>query len=190
MINRRFTYIMVQAAILVGCLFFYSCENDEKTLKEWSEKKVMVEEATDITSLLSQEGKLKAKLTAPLMLRYNTDTTYTEFPKSLHVKFYDDSTKVESQLNALYGKYFESSGKVFLRDSVIVFNIKGDTLRTPELWWDENGKKIYTHKLVRIQTSDKHIYGGKGLEAGQDFSWYIIKQPTGTVLMPEDMVPN
>jgi len=190
MINRTFTHIIIQAAILCSCLFFCSCENDEKTLKEWTEKKVMVEEADHITSLLSQEGKLKARLTAPLMLRYNADTTYTEFPKSLHVDFYNDSTQVESQLNALYGKYLESSNKVFLRDSVIVFNVKGDTLRTPELWWDQNKKIFYTDKLVRIHTKDKHIYGGRGLEAGQDFSWYIIKQPTGTVLMPEDMVPQ
>ncbi len=122
------------------------------------------------------------------MLRYNTDTVYTEFPKTLHVDFYNDSTKVESQLDALYAKYFESLNKVFLRDSVTIFNIKGDTLRTPELWWDQIQKKFYTDKQVRIQTKDKHIYGGKGLEAGQDFSWYIIKQPTGTVLMPSDMV--
>ena len=183
-------HILIRAALLCSCIAMVSCENDEKTLREWSEKKVMVEEARDITSLLSQEGQLKARLTAPLMLRYNADTTYVEFPKSLHVNFYNDSTKVESQLNALYGKYFESAGKVFLRDSVIVFNIKGDTLRTPELWWDQNQRKFYTDKLVRIQTKDKHIYGGRGLEAGQDFSWYIIKQPTGTVLMPQDMVPE
>src|SRR5579875_2391660 len=117
---QRLKHILKQAAIIIcGCLFVWGCENDEKALKEWNEKKVMVEEAQDITTLYSVHGKIKARLTAPLMLRYNTDTIYTEFPKSLHVNFYNDSTKVESQLHALYGKYYESQNKVFLRDSVI-----------------------------------------------------------------------
>ena len=188
MTKHKLYRILKQAAILGSCLFVFGCENDEKAIKELTEKKVMVDEAKSVTLLYSQQGKLKAKLVAPIMLRYNTDTVYTEFPKSLHVDFYNDSIKVESQLNALYAKYFESQNKVFLRDSVIVFNIKGDTLRTSELWWNQIEKKFYTDKQVRIQTKDKHIYGGKGLEAGQDFSWYIIKQPTGTVLMPSDMI--
>ncbi len=190
MSNGRLHKKILQAAILCGCLFVLGCENDERVIKELTEKKTMVDEARDVTTLFSQQGVLKAKLMAPLMLRYTTDTAFIEFPKSLHVNFYNDSIKVESQLNALYGKYYESLNKVYLRDSVMVYNVKGDTLRCPELWWDQVQKKFYTDKQVRIRTIDKHIYGGQGLEAGQDFSWYIIKQPTGTVLVSGDEVPK
>jgi LPS export ABC transporter protein LptC len=151
----------------------------------WNTRKVMVEEATNIESLLSQQGKLRAKLVAPLMLRYLADTVYIEFPKKLHVDFFDSTGKKDSQLDALYGKYFEHLNKVYLRDSVVVANIKGDTLRCPELWWDQNTRKFYTDKLVRLKTVDKQIYGGKGMEAEQDLTSWTIFEPTGIVMLKD-----
>ena len=71
---------------------------------------------------------------------------------------------------------------MFLRDSVVVINIvKGDTLRTSELWWDQKTEKFYTDKPVRIYQPDKTIFG-TGLEAAQDFKSYDIFKITGTVL--------
>ena len=166
--------IIFQAAIIGSCLFLYSCENDMDVVNDWTRKKVMVEEATNIESLFSQGGKLRAKLTAPLMLRVLADTVYVEFPKTLHVDFFDSTGKRESQLDARYGKYFQSLNKVFLKDSVVVANIKGDTLRCPELWWDQNTRKFYTDKLVRLKTVDKQIYGGRGMEADQDLTGWSI----------------
>ena len=148
----------------------------------------MVEEAKDMTAIFSQQGNLKAHLKAPIMLRYQGDTIMTEFPKTLHVDFYDSSAKRESWLDARYGKYFESFNRVLLRDSVKVINIQGDTLSTQELWWDQNERKFYTDSTVRIITKDKRIRGGKGMEAGQDLSWYTIKYPTGTVLVNSDVL--
>jgi LPS export ABC transporter protein LptC len=175
----------LQAAILCSCFFIYGCENDEKILNELNKKIIMVDEVRNVQTIFSQQGALKAKLNAPLMLRYQADTIYLEFPKTLHVDFFDSTGKKESQLDALYGKYFESLSKVLLRDSVVVSNIKGDTLKCPELWWDQNTKKFYTDSVVRLKTVDKTIYGGKGMQADQDLSRWSIFQPTGIVLMKE-----
>ncbi|MBD0285435.1 MAG: LPS export ABC transporter periplasmic protein LptC [Flavisolibacter sp.] len=166
---------------------FFGCENSERAINEWNERRVLVEEARSIDTYFSQQGIMRARVKAPLMLRYQTDSTYVEFPKSLHVDFFDANKKVESWLDARYGKYIETTNKVQLRDSVRVININGDTLTSSELWWSQNEKKFYTDKEVRIATKDKRIYGGKGLEAAQDISWYIIKQPTGSVVVPENM---
>lgn len=179
--------IFTWAAILCSCLFVLGCENDERMINAWTGKKMMVEEVRDVKSFFSQGGTLKATLTSPLMLRYQADTVYVEFPKTLHVDFYDSLGKRESWLDAHYGKYIESFNKVLLRDSVKVINIKGDTLTTPELWWDQNQGKFYTDSVVRIATKDRRIVGGKGMEAAQDISWYIIKKPTGSLLVPENM---
>lgn len=186
-VKKNIDCIILSAAFILSCFFISSCENDEAKIKVWTEKKPLFEEAKNVTSYFSQMGIMKAKLTAPLLFRFQTDTIYTEFPKSLHVDFYDANIKMESQLDALYGKYFENLNKVFLRDSVVVMNIKGDTLRCPELWWDQQTKTFFTDKIVRIHTKDKHIYGGRGLEADQAFSWYIIKEPTGTILVSDSL---
>lgn len=181
--NNIFTW----AAILISCLFVSGCENDERMIDAWTGKRQLVEEAKDVTSYFSQAGRLKATLKAPLMLRYQADTAIVEFPKTLHVDFFDSSAKRESWLDARYGKYIESYNKVLLRDSVRVINVKGDTLTTPELWWDQNQGKFFTDSVVRIATKDRRIIGGKGMEAAQDISWYIIKRPTGALLVPENM---
>ena len=154
--------IFTWAAILTSCLFVSGCENDERMIDAWTGKRQLVEEAKDVTSYFSQAGRLKATLKAPLMLRYQSDTAIVEFPKTLHVDFFDSSSKRESWLDARYGKYIESYNKVLLRDSVRVINIKGDTLTTPELWWDQNQGKFFTDSVVRIATKDRRIIGGKG----------------------------
>lgn len=188
MINILTKRNLKRAAFIWGCFFAFGCENSQRSLKEWSEKKVMVEEAKDIQTFLSQGGKMRAKLMSPLMLRYSADTIYIEFPNTLQVNFFDSAARVESHLSALYGKYFETLNKVYLRDSVVVYNVTGDTLWSPDLWWDQNTQKFFTDKRVRLhrKNSDR-IYGGKGLEANQDLTDIIIKEPTGTVTVPDSL---
>lgn len=156
---------------LVYCLLSVlaaSCENDLEKVNGDNLRKPNVEEAYNIQSFLSQNGNIRAKLTSPFMLRYAMDTSYLEFPKTLHVNFFDSTGKVESQVDARYGKYYETRSQVYLRDSVVVFNVKGDTLRTPELWWDQNTRKFYTQARVRIKRKGQQVIGGKGMEATQD----------------------
>ena len=184
MINSSSRKKILKAAILCSCLFVFGCENDEGEIKKWTIKKDMVDEVRNVQSIFSQRGVLKAILVSPLMLQYQTDTIAVEFPKTLHVDFFDSTGKKESQLDARYGKFFQSLNKVFLRDSVVVANIKGDTLRCPELWWDQNTGKFYTDSIVRLRMVDKTIHG-KGMQADQDLSNVSIFQPTGIILMKE-----
>lgn len=152
-----------------------------REVQNLNQKFVGIEEGKDIESYLSQEGKVKAKLMAPLMLRYQQDTPKVEFPKTLRVDFYNDSTKVESKLFAKYGRYLENENKVFLRDSVIVFNITGDTLIAKELYWDQNKSIFYTDKNVIIRKPDQKVYG-TGLRADQSFKWFTIEHPHDSYL--------
>ena len=164
------------------------CENDPDVVNRFNERKPAIEEAFNIQSFLSSNGRLRAKLVSPYMKRFMLDTSYIEFPRSLHVNFFDSTGQVESQVDALYGKYLETQSKVYLRDSVVAFNSKGDTLRAPDLWWDQNTKKFYTDKKVRFKSASKTIYGGKGFEADQDLSHYRIFKPTGTLTVADSLM--
>src|SRR5919107_3084762 len=115
--------------LLLVCAFFTACENDDEAIAEWTKKVALTEEGKNVEAYFSQSGTLKAKLRAPLMVRAQEDTIYTEVPKTLHVDFYDSLAHRESWLDARYGNYFENLNKVLLRDSVIVINTKGDTLK-------------------------------------------------------------
>lgn len=179
-----------QAAFIGSCLFFTACENSQRSLDEWRGKRVSVEEAKNVQTIFSQGGSIRSRLTAPLMLRYTTDTVFVEFPKTLRMIFFDSLHKEQSRLDAHYGKYFESLNKAYLRDSVVVANVNGDTLWTPDLWWDQGLQRFYTDKSVRIYRKGDRIYGGKGLEAKQDLTDIIIKQPTGTVIVPDSLAAH
>jgi LPS export ABC transporter protein LptC len=125
------------------------------------------------------------------MLRHEENIPYIEFTKTLHTNFFDDSLRIESKLDAHYGKYNEADSKVFLRDSVVVSNTKGDTLYCNELYWDRSktGKEFYTDKPVRIRTPSQ-IIDGEGLDAPQDFkSWHIING-RGFVRVNSDEFPE
>ena len=157
----------------MGCFFVVSCENDMNEVRALGGKTTGIEEGKNIESFLSQEGKVKAKLMAPLMLRYQRDTVKVEFPKSLRFHFFDDSLQVESTLSAKYGEYKENENKVFLRDSVVVYNVSGDTLFCNELFWDQYKGIFYTEKPVKIHSPTRRFYG-TGLVAEQSFKHYTI----------------
>ena len=173
------------AAFIGSCFFVCGCENTQKEIDELTKDKVMVEEAKGVISYLSQDGKMRAKLTAPEMLRVLKDSIYVEFPGSLHVDFYDDSIRIDSRLDSKYGKYFETYDKVYLRDSVILISSKGDTLRCIDLWWDQNTKLFYTDTTAIYHAKDKNITGGKGMVATQDMTSVTFKAPIGDVKVTE-----
>jgi hypothetical protein len=183
---QRFSKMMT--ALLAGCLIFYGCENNIKDIPNLHDKRTALDEGHGITIYFSENGKVKGRLNAPLMYIYQADSSYTEFPKTLHVDFYNDSLVKESQLDAHYAKDREWDNKVFLKDCVIVINVlKGDTLRCQELWWDKNKEKFYTDKPALYTTRDKFVnYGKNGLEAKQDLSDLVFYDNNGKLPVPKE----
>ncbi len=182
--------IIETALFIAGCFFIAACENDDKVLQDWTKRVVMTEEATQVVSYLSENGKVKAKLTAPLMIRTAGDTITVEFPNKLHCDFYNDSTRLETLLDSKYGIYYENLNKVYLRDSVVVITLKGDTLRSPDLWWDQSTKMFHTDKYALYHGPGKNIHGGKGLEASQDLSRIMFKETTGNMKVSQNGFPE
>lgn len=177
--NKAIYHIIFSAALFFGsCFLLTSCRNDLKEVQSLGKGKENVEEGFEITSVLSLGGIVKAQLKAPYMLRRENDSAAVIFPKSLFVTFYRDSTTIaESFLTAKYGKYFVQDSKVFLRDSVVFYNIKGDTMKTSELWWDQSTQEIYTDKKIWFyQKIPYSVINGSGFRAKQDFSSYYFTE--------------
>ncbi|HEU5052599.1 MAG TPA: LPS export ABC transporter periplasmic protein LptC [Hanamia sp.] len=170
--HTSFFFIVV---ILSSCILF-SCENSLEDINRVTAKGVGIETAKGVTIIYSIGSKTKSRITAPLMLRHEEAVPYVEFTKTIHADFFDDSLRIESTMDAHYAKYIESQSKVFLKDSVVVINTKGDTLYCDELYWDRKrtGEEFYTDKPVRIRTRTE-ILDGDGLDAPQDFhNWHLI----------------
>ncbi|WP_090654493.1 LPS export ABC transporter periplasmic protein LptC [Parafilimonas terrae] len=186
--TNKLPYIkMFKAALITGCFFLYSCHNDYQQVQDLAKKTIPTDKATDVTSYFSQGGITKAKLTTPLMTMAQGDTPKTEFPKTLHVDFYD-SVKLQSKLFAKYGLYYPNKHLVFLRDSVVVFNVQGDTLRSEELWWDQDKEIIYTSLPVHIRKPDEKL-DGDSMTADQNFNHYTIFNARGPINVPDSTLP-
>lgn len=186
----RHNFFLKLAAMFFSCFFFLACENDQKTIDDLTKPRSTTEEAKNIETYLSQGGKLKAKLWSPYMLRSQSDTAFVEFPRTLHVDFFDSVGKVESHLDAKYGKYYESMNKVYLRDSVLIYNFQGDSMRSPDLWWDQNTQRIYTDKKVWVRRQGTILTGLNGMDSKQDLSEIHLKETSGPIDLPDSLRPQ
>ncbi|MFM1972578.1 MAG: hypothetical protein RL185_1260 [Bacteroidota bacterium] len=180
MINPiRKKILKIAVACMSSCFFMASCENDVDAVKALGARVGGIDVGKDVAIYVSNDGKLGAKLTAPLMNRYLLDSSkMIEFPQSIHVDFYKDSNQIESQLSAKYAKYKETENIVFLKENVIIFNTLGDTLWCKEMYWDQNTGKFYTEQdvVVKQHSPLAKIYG-KGLEANQNLTDIRIFKP-------------
>lgn len=184
-------YKTLSAAILTGCFFLYSCENKLEEIEKYNKKDIAVEVGKNVIIKYSVGGNKKAVLTGAIMNRVQDTVPYVEFPNKLHVDFFDLRDSIESKLDANYARYKETQSKVYLKDSVRVINVKGDTLYCNELYWDRSrtGAEFYTDKPVRIRTKTE-VINGIGMEARQDFKEYHIIQSTGSLKVGATQFPN
>ncbi len=186
-------YIKLSAAFFTGCIFLLACENSEQEIKNATNKQLGVEEAVKVNVNYTLGGKAKAILSSPLMLRVQDTMPYVEFPHKIHVDFYNDSTKIESILDAKYAKYIESQSKILLKDSVRFIGLKnGDTLYCDELYWDRSrpGYQFYTDAPTQVRTKMQNI-NSIGFETSQDFKDKLFKKVTNsTIKVPSSQFPE
>ncbi|PSL49572.1 LPS export ABC transporter protein LptC [Chitinophaga niastensis] len=177
MIKRTILYLLIAVAVS-------SCENDIQAVMEFDSKKAATENGVDIITIFSQGGKVNAKLMAPSMERSLDKPSYVAFKNGLKVFMYNDTLGLESTLSAKHGKYLEDEGDVFLSDSVIVINKKGERLDTKELNWDPKRKIFYSTQEVFIKTPTDSLHGW-GLEANEDFSQKKILKVSGPITVQD-----
>jgi hypothetical protein len=92
------------SSVSVGfMLLATSCGNTEKELSEYNRKSLGIEEIRNADINYTLGGKAKAKLQSALMLRIQDANPYVEFPKKLHVDFFNETGTVDSRLDAFYG---------------------------------------------------------------------------------------
>lgn len=150
------------------------------SLKETKKKIIYngpIAQTRDVVTLYSDSARLQIKLTAPLQLQYETGDGI--YPDGINMTFYDKKGAVTNTVRDNYGKYEKQKDSYFIRGNVVLNNAQdSETMKTEELYWDKNRKRIHTDKFVTIQTKDE-ILKGHGMEANQDFSDYRILKPSG-----------
>jgi len=138
--------------------------------------------------LYTEKGRVRLKVIAPVTKYYqNSEQPYTEFPEGITVYTYSDSMTLESELTSKYANYYDKKGLWSASNNVIAKNIRGETLNTEHLFWDQTKKIIYTDDMVRINTADGIQYG-QGLTSDETFNNWEIKKPNSYYYFDENLV--
>lgn len=161
-----------------------SCTNTEQEIDKIKQYDGPVQEAADAELYYSEDGKVTTKLQAKRWLQYENGDQ--EFPEGIYMEFYDETGKITSTLRADDAYYFNDEKKYRGRGNVIINNIEEkQELKTEELFWTPEDEKMFTDEFVTIKLGNEVFYG-RGLEAKQDFSWYVMKEAVGEFYIDEN----
>jgi LPS export ABC transporter protein LptC len=169
--------------IIAGIAIITGCENDLKDIQKISAAEVNkpIEKYTDVDVIYSDSARVKAHMTAPVMINYKVKKPYTEMPKGVKVIFYDNELKESSTIIADHGVYREQEKLVELHKNVVGTNAKGDTFSSDELIWDETSKQIHSNKVVHVKMADGSITDGASFISDENFNHWTMTQASGII---------
>lgn len=189
----RSIFTTITRIIIPGVLFcsVAACKNDPKEIQSLTGKRNNHEDrAEDITGIYSKNGKVKARLFAHEYIKNDAARpAYTDLNTKIKVEFYNDSGVLNNTITADSCRGYDQTGNILMWGHVQIVTSKGEQLNTEELVWSNETAKIFTEKPVTIITGGDVLHGN-GLEANQDFTWYQITNPKGSVSVKKGEMPT
>ncbi len=182
----------MRGLLTIAILVFAGCSDSGKTVVVKKKKQAFeaAEYAEKVTIEYTDSGKSRARVFSPLLTAVKSKRNpYLLMKKGLKVDFYDEKGALESYMTAEYGISYMDEKKVIVRRNVEILNIKGETLNTEELVWDQQSGVIRTDKFVKITGQDQ-ITTGTGLVSNQAFTDWEIINYSGTINLPNDKKPR
>lgn len=163
-------------------MFFISCTHKGKdsVLYEY-QGKFPDESAQNMSITMSDSGRINFIVETPLMNRYYGDSSYTDCPKGVKVTSYNEWGQKQAILTADYACEIKGTTYKASKNVVIIDVVKGDTLRTEEITWNQGNKTISSNTLVKQSKSDGSVNYGDGFTADDRFTKYTIVHPRGVM---------
>ena len=195
-------YISITTALaVVMLLLFSSCSGKKKELGAAITERdsLPVMDTRGVITLVSDSGVIRYRLNAEEWLVYDKkDPPYWAFEKGVYVEKFDSLFQVEASIKADTAYYYDKKKLWKLISNVHIQSQKGELFDTELLYWDQNAKKVYSDKAVRVEQTDRIIYA-EGFESNEQMTkytffkvnntiFYVDEESTATV--PADSVQN
>ena len=182
MINTffHFYHIARYPFLITLCSLLFAC-SEEKVKPAISSagigQDVPTQESWNATITFTDSGRVTGILRAGHIAMF-ADRKYTLLDSSIAVDFYDREQRHTSVLTARRGKVNDVTHDFEAHDDVVVVSDSGTTLRTAELFWNNQTQKVSTPTDVEIKSPTEHLQG-QGFESDQSLSHYTIFKVTG-----------
>jgi LPS export ABC transporter protein LptC len=161
--------------------FIASCSKPELTEAILNYKQVAQFKADSITTIISDSGIIRYRISAPYWDVYDrADTPYWDFPEGLHFERFNEDYDIDAQIDCQRAVYYSDLEIWKLNDNVIAVNLKGEQFETEELYWEQKTERVYSDSSVTIKQTDK-IINGIGFSSNQTFTKYEIRHPYGII---------
>ena len=183
-------------SIMVFVLFLYCCQSDlDRLNKNNIEITGVVPNAyyTNFNIIYSDSGILKVKITGRILEQYSKTK---EKPgkdimrDSIHVRFYNQTQTVSSQLYADYAIRNNKTNEMHAKGNVVVVNSKKEKLNTERLTWNSQTKKIICDTTVVITKPNGQKIVGSSLESDERFENYKITKVSGELPFQREEAPK
>ena len=162
-------------------LFLFSCKNDlQNTKMEKDSLAARTDVGKNIVVNYSEKGIRTAILTAPTMVKQEDTAFKTYFPDGIMLKLYDSAGNISITMTSKYGEHDHKTNQMKARDSVKVVSADGRILKSQELIWIENERKMESYGQVEIRNKNEIIYGDT-LFADENLKRYVVKKIRGIV---------
>ena len=162
---------------LVGLV---ACTNDSKLVQDFViDKEQAIEQIKGAELLHTENGKIKVRIVAHKIERFQNQQPGLIFSEKMEVYFYNDSSELQSTLMANDASIDKDKKIMLAQNNVVLTSSDDKKLETEELVWDEKQDRIYTDKKVKITTGKEVVYG-EGFTSNPDFSQYSITKIHGT----------
>lgn len=175
----------MRLTIFILLIFLFACSAEKvHPLKADENLKVIAsQESWNSVLNFSDEGALQAKLYAEHILKF--DRTREIILEKISVQFFNEKGIHESTLTADRGRVDENTKNMFAYGNVVAKNDSGVVLKTDELMWRSEDKKIASDKFVTITSKTESIQG-YGFESDQKIKNYRVFTPVINTEMKEN----
>lgn len=172
-------------------LLMSACENSLNDIQKIASKEEdkPISRSTGVDVIYSDSAKVKAHMTAPLMIEYaDTPKPYKEMPKGVKIIFYDADLKESGNIVSDYAVQRDKENIIEFRKNVVATNAQGQIFKSEELIYDMNTKKMYSTKAVEIVSPNGDVVDGIGFDSNETFyPWHMV-QMTGAFHVDEKAV--
>lgn len=185
-------YRMLSITIAVGAMvmlvLFSSCSGRKKELGEAITERdsLPVMDTRGVVTLVSDSGIIRYRVNAEEWKVYDRKSpSYWAFEKGVYVEKFDSLFQVEASIEADTAYYYDKQKLWKLMSNVHIRNLKGEKFDTDLLFWDQNKKRVYSDRQVRIEQPDQIIYA-VGFESDEQMTKYKFFKTNGIFYIDEE----